>query len=153
MTKQTITFVGKSYATIGFKFFFDSPRTDICPKNCRFYAPCMENLDQKTIYSVIENQRIVHECPSSYHDEPMVLVKVDEGDIQIIMETKRTFEGAVITYEPIKCEEENCPYLDLCSPIKGILPGSKVKIIEIVNKINDNECSDKKLSIVKIKKA
>lgn len=150
--KQIVTFIGKSYANEGFKFYFSGPRTEICPKSCKFYNPCMMNLKPDTIYKVAENLGIEHICPSDYHKEPMVLVKVVESEIEILIESKQTFLGAVIKYEPINCDFLDCPYREYCTPIEGLKPGSKVKIISVNRKIKDNRCGGRSLSVVVIEK-
>lgn len=152
MTKKGIvTFVGKSYAKPGFKFYFDKPRTDICPKSCRFLNTCMLNIEPDVIYEVSEVQNVIHQCPSDYHDEEMQLVKVSEPDILLLMESKSTFLGATTRYEPVDCDIKKCPYKEYCSPIKGLPPGMKVKIVEIIEKISDNKCGGS-LSLVKVEK-
>ena len=150
--KQIVTLVGKSYAKMGFQFYFKEPRTDICPKSCQFYNPCMMNLDPKRTYRLIKVTEIEHTCPSDYHEEPMVLVTVEETDNLIIIESKMTFLGATITYEQYKCSDKNCPYKEYCAPIIGLEPGTKVKILEVVQKIKDVKCGDKNISIVKVER-
>ncbi len=150
--KEIITLVGKSYAYNGFKFYFSGPRLDICPKTCRFINPCMMNLQPDTIYTVIENQNIEHMCPMDYHRESMVLVKVTESDLKILMETKSVFLGATTSYNPVNCNIPDCPCRQFCLPIKGLNPGTKLKIIEIVQKISDVKCN-RNLSLVKVEKA
>lgn len=150
---QIITLVGKSYAKEGFKFYFNKPRTDICPKSCRFYTTCMINLSPRCTYSVVKILGIEHMCPYSYHDEEsMSLVEVDLSPIEIIMEIKKIFLGAVVSFNLMECSEKDCLYSEYCAPIKGLVPGEKIKIIDVVKKIGDNKCTDNKISIVRVEK-
>ena len=154
MTKnQIITLVGKSYAELGFKFYFSGPRTDICPTTCRFYNTCMINLSPGKIYSVVKILGIEHMCPYFYHDEDsMALVEVDVSPIDIIMETKKIFLGAVVRFNLMECSEKDCPYSEYCAPISGLVPGEKIKIVEVIKKIGDNKCTGSKISIVRVEK-
>ncbi|MHA1728539.1 MAG: UPF0179 family protein [Promethearchaeota archaeon] len=153
MTKDgIITLVGKSFAEKGYKFFFNKPREDICPSSCKFFNPCMNNLKPGTIYQIIENLGIEHTCPSDYHEESMILVKVQESKIEILLECKNIFLGAVIKYKPFKCEHEDCPYRKYCVPIRGLIPGNKIKIIKVIKKVKKNMCTDRRLSIVMVEK-
>ncbi|MHA1819508.1 MAG: UPF0179 family protein [Promethearchaeota archaeon] len=147
-----VSLVGKSYAKKGFKFYFSGPRKDICPENCKFFNTCMLNLKPKTIYEVVEVTEIEHKCPMDYHLEPMVLVKLKEADIEVVIDLRLTFEGAVTTYKPIKCDHKECPYYPYCSPVKGLPTGSRVKIIKIIEKIKNPACHLKNLTLVRIKK-
>ena len=145
--------VGKSYAEIGFKFYFKEPRVDICPTSCRYYNPCMMNLEKEVIYEIIGDLNISHNCPSDYHDEPMELVKVVPMELKVLIETKQAYLGAVMTYEPLECENIDCPYKIYCSPLIGIESQTKIKILEIVQKIKDTSCNDRNLSLVIVEKA
>ena len=50
--KEYLTFVGKSYAFEGFQFFFQGPNPK-CPKNCKLYTTCQENLTPE-VYEIVE---------------------------------------------------------------------------------------------------
>ena len=152
MTKEIITFVGKSYSDLGFKFFFYKPRTDICPESCRFYNPCMNNLKENTVYQIHALTDIEHTCPYEYHDEPMRLVNVIESDIMVLIESRRAYLGAQIEYEPLECEfKEECEFAKYCTPVSGLQTGTKVKIREIVQKVKGQKCPNS-LTLVKIEK-
>ena len=147
-----ITFVGTSYAEVGFKFYYYKPRTDICPESCRFYNPCMNNLEDNTVYKIVSVTDISHNCPYEYHNEPMKLVKVSETDVSILIESRRAYLGAQMEYEPLECEfKDDCEYAKYCSPVYGLKPGAKIKIQEIVKKIKDQKCPNS-LTLVKIEK-
>jgi uncharacterized protein (UPF0179 family) len=150
--KEIITFVGTSYSEKGFKFYFYKPRTDICPESCRFYNPCMKNLEENTIYTILSVTNIEHSCPYEYHNEPMKLVKVIESDILILIESRRAYLGAQIEYAQIDCDfKDVCQYAKYCSPVHGLQPGTKIKIREIIQKIKDQNCPNS-LTLVKIEK-
>lgn len=150
--ESIICFVGKTYAHIGFKFYFYKPRTDICPEACRFFNPCMNNLEQNTIYKVLSVTDIEHKCPYEYHKEPMKLVKVTESDIMILIESRRAYLGAQIEYEPLQCEfKKECEFAKYCTPVQGLQQGAKVKIREIIQKVKDQKCPNS-LTLVKIEK-
>ncbi|MHA1111857.1 MAG: UPF0179 family protein [Promethearchaeota archaeon] len=151
-SKEIITFVGKSYSERGFKFYYYKPRTDICPESCRFYNPCMNNLEQNTIYKIISVTDIEHQCPYEYHNEPMKLVKVTESDVKILIESRRAYLGAQIQYEPLDCAfMDECEYAKYCAPVFGLKPGAKIKIREIIQKVKDQKCPNS-LTLVTIEK-
>jgi uncharacterized protein (UPF0179 family) len=151
-TKEIITFVGQSYGEVGFKFYFYKPRTDICPESCRFYNPCMNNLEENTVYQIHSVTDIVHNCPYDYHNEGMKLVKVLESDIMVLIESRRAYLGAQMDYEPLECNfKEECEYAKYCTPLAELPPGTKVKIREIVQKIKDQKCPGS-LTLVKLEK-
>ena len=149
---EIITFVGTSYGERGFKFYFYKPRTDICPESCRFYNPCMNNLEPNTVYKIISVTDIEHNCPYDYHKEPMKLVKVTESNVQILIESRKAYLGAQMEYKPLDCEfKEECEYSKYCEPVFGLSPGAKIKIKEIVQKIKDPKCPNS-LTLVTIEK-
>ena len=151
-SKEIISFVGKTYANVGFKFFFYKSRVDICPESCRFYNPCMNNLENNTVYNILSVTEIEHSCPYEYHNEPMKLVKVKESDVEILIESRRAYLGAQMNYEPLDCKfKEECKYAKYCSPVYGLKPGAKIKIREIIQKVKDQNCPAS-LTLVKIEK-
>jgi len=151
MGKEIITFVGTSYAEPAFTFYFYKRRTDICPESCRFYNPCMNNLEENTVYKIISITDIEHTCPYEYHKEPMRLVKVKESDLMILVESRKAFLGAQIEYEPINCQNKECEFSKYCTPILGLQTGAKIKIRDIIQKVKDPKCPNN-LTLVKIER-
>ena len=112
----------------------------------------MNNLEENTVYKIISVTDIEHNCPHSYHEEPMKLVKVIESDIKILIESRRAYLGAQMDYEPLECNfKEECEYAKYCTPVYGLQPGSKIKIREINQKIKDPKCPNN-LTLVTIEK-
>ncbi len=146
-----MTFVGQSFARKGFCFYFEK-NNPTCPPTCNLFATCQANLKPDTVYEVIEVLKRTLPCPKNLHDEDMVLVRVGEPRIEVAMDTRDVFEGATVEYTPVQCEKEECPYYEYCSPNPyAIRPRTKVKVVEIIQKVKD--CKKKKtLSIVQVEK-
>jgi uncharacterized protein (UPF0179 family) len=135
--QPVLTFIGKTFAKIGFIFFFEATKPD-CPKNCSLYETCQKNLTPNTVYEVIEILKRTLTCPNDLHDEDMVLVKVKIPTIFATMANKDIFEGSIVSFNPLGCEREDCKYINYCEPDKMLIQTSqKVKIIQIIKKIKD----------------
>jgi uncharacterized protein (UPF0179 family) len=147
----SLTFVGQSYAKIGFRFYYTGPNA-LCPKNCQLYATCHENLDPNKVYQVIEIMKRTLECPKDLHSEKLVLVKVKIPELEVTIPTKEIFEGSIVKYTAINCELEDCPNYQYCTPSElMIASSSKVKILEKVRKVK-NCAKNNVLAVVKIEK-
>ncbi|MHA1519789.1 MAG: UPF0179 family protein [Promethearchaeota archaeon] len=146
-----MTFVGKSFAKIGLKYYFEGVHPG-CPKSCNLYATCQKNLIPNTLYEVIEIKPKTFTCPHNFHQEDMVLVKMDEPKLQVSMFNKDIFEGSMTAFGPVECDREDCEYIDYCAPqTVVILSNQKIKILKIIKKIK-NCPRELNISLVKIEK-
>ncbi len=152
-TKEILTFIGKSYAFKGFQFFFQGPNPK-CPKNCKLYTTCQENLSPpESVYEIVEVTDRELNCPNDFHEEVMVLCKLETPEIIISMENKDIYLGSIMEYHSIDCvmDKANCPYYQYCQPSKLLINKGKIKIIKKIKKIND--CGkNKHLSLVQVEK-
>lgn len=78
-----------------------------------------------------------HTCPHELHEEDMLLVKIKVPDLVVSMENKIVFEGSVVSYVPIKCELDTCPYHEFCVPELIVAPGDRLKVKERLEKIKN----------------
>jgi len=149
--KEYLTFIGKSYAFKGFQFFFQGPNPK-CPKSCKLYTTCQENLTPE-VYEIIEVTNRKLNCPSDFHEEEMILCKLKTPEIIISMENKDIYLGSIMEYHSIDCgrDREDCPYYQYCQPSKLLINKGKIRIIKKIKKISD--CGEKKhISLVQVEK-
>ncbi len=148
--KEYLTFIGKSYAMKNFQFFFQGPNRN-CPKNCKLYTTCQENLTPESVYEIIEVTDRKLMCPNDFHEEEMFLCKLKTPEIIISMENKDIYLGSIMEYHAIDCDKDACPYFQYCQPSKLLISKGKIRIIKKIEKIS--ECSrNKHLSLVQIEK-
>ena len=150
--KEYLTLIGKSYAFEGFQFFFQGPNRN-CPKNCKLYTTCQENLISESVYEVVEVTNREMKCPNDFHEEHMVLCKLKTPEIINSMENKDIYLGLIMEYHPIDCgkDQDNCPYYQYCQPSKLLISKGKIRIFKKIKKISD--CSrNKHLSLVQVEK-
>jgi len=150
--KEFLTLIGKSYAFEGFQFFFQDPNRN-CPKNCKLYTTCQENLIPESVYEVVEVTDRSMQCPNDFHEEEMILCKLKTPEIIISMENKDIYLGSIMEYHTIDCgkDQDNCPYYQYCQPSKLLISKGKIRIIKKIKKISD--CNrNKHLSLVQVEK-
>lgn len=146
-----LSFVGKSFAKIGFRFYFQGVNPN-CPESCAFYATCQTNLEPNTVYEVVDIKSRTLICPNGFHDEPMQLVELKKPKIYASMYNKDIYEGSIINFSPVRCELNTCQYFEYCEPHQLLLhKDQRVKIIEVKEKIT-NCPKGLYLSVVRIKK-
>ena len=144
-----MSFVGKSYAKVGFRFYFQGINPN-CPKKCSLYATCQTNLTPNSVYEITEVLNRDMECPKDFHKESMILVKLNKPNLWVSMHNKDIYEGSIVNFIPISCQNEDCGFIEYCEPHKLLLQKTqRVKVLKIIKKIS--ECiRGFHLSIVKL---
>ena len=144
-----LSFVGESYAKEGFMFYFQGINPN-CPDNCSFYATCQTNLEKNTVYRVVKVKDRTLDCPKKFHKEPMRLVELEKPDIEVSMHNKDIYEGSIINFIPVSCDNNECSYIDYCSPPKLLVhKNEKTKIQDVIEKV-ENCPRGFHLSVVKL---
>jgi len=139
---RIITLVGVKQAHKGLKFLHEEPAEEC--KNCEYYRVCIENLEAGRVYKIVKLRENVFPCP--IHEDGARVVEVIESEISTAISQKTALEGAVITFQPIKCDNFDCKYRSLCFPI-GLYVGDRCEIVKVEDKI---EC-EKGLRLVRVK--
>jgi uncharacterized protein (UPF0179 family) len=147
---SALTFVGKSFARKGFRFYYEG-RDPQCPPQCKLNATCQANLQPNQVYIVTQVLDKIHACPYDLHEEEMVLVKVGIPETIVSMENKEIFEGSIVSYQPIACDVVDCPHHEYCVPELIVKPKDRLFVKERVEKIKDCRVG-KSLSKVKVEK-
>lgn len=129
-----ITLIGKSLAEEGFKFMYYGPSAEC--EACRFKSTCIDSLEEGRMYVIKEVKDTEHPCP--IHDGGKVrVVEVENADIEVLIDSKKAFEGSMIAFDFPECDKE-CTMRDLCFP-EGLYEGDKCKIVKTIGK-PANEC-------------
>ena len=142
MAKKVLTLIGVRQAKVGYKFVFERLLPEC--KLCDLYQVCMESLEPGRVYVVIGVRDIFHSCP--IHEKGVRVVEVQEAEVEATVKSQFAVEGGIITFNPIKCENADCPYVSLCMPI-GLRPGDKCKIVRVGERIKGSPCG---LSLVRV---
>lgn len=146
--KEILSFVGKSFAKAGFRFYFSHvPKS--CTDSCSLFNTCQNNLKMGEIYRITEVQDKSFRCPSDLHEEEMVLCRLIEEPIFITIPTRMVIEGGSIRLQLDKCPHENCKYYEYCLPEFRVKDGDKVKILKRIEKV-DNCKLGKILTVVHV---
>ncbi len=124
----SITIVGERLAIKDEEFIFIGPQNDC--KNCKLKNICF-NLKQYHPYKIINIRDKRHSC--SVHDGDAIVVEVEEQPIETAIDKKYT-KGSAITLDENECENQLCPYFDLCTN-KALESGKKYTIADILETI------------------
>ncbi len=132
-----MTFLGKSYATKGFQFYYQEPKPE-CPPTCTLYETCQQNLAPNTVYEVVEILERVITCPEDFHEEEMVLVKIKKPALFVSMHNKDIYEGSIVEFQPVGCDHEDCTFYKYCQPHTLMIQRKqKAKIVQRMKKIKN----------------
>lgn len=72
--------------------------------------------------------------PCKLHEDGVRVVEVVGGDVPAAVPSRVALEGALITFQPQKCESLPCEYSELCEPV-GLRDGDRCKVLEVDEKI------------------
>ena len=142
-----VTLIGSMYAKKGTKFVYLG-ETSLC-KQCEYYNVCQSNLEKNRVYEEKNIKKVTHPCELHYKD--VVLVEVQEAEIISVLPSKKAIEGAIVEFDPLTCNKNNCNYFDICNPI-GLVKGDKVQVTKVLKKINCPLKKEAKLVKVKLKR-
>ncbi len=141
-----ITLIGKSLANKGLKFM-DYGATSEC-ESCRFKNTCIDPLEVGRMY-IIKNVKN-GEQPCLIHEGGKVkVVEVEKAYIRGVIDTKQSFEGSKIVFNPPECDED-CSLHDMCFP-EGLYREDKCKIIRNMGKPREKCPKGRDLNMVLLK--
>ncbi len=146
--EKILTVIGVKLAKKNQKFLFTgaAPECENC--NLSLKSVCLNNLEKDTMYEIIDVRKIVHPC--TIHEGGVKVVEVQKAPIKAVLDARKTFEGATISYRFIDCDEATCKNYQYCKPI-GIHENTKYKITQVLgNLLHDCE-KRKRLKLVELK--
>jgi uncharacterized protein (UPF0179 family) len=124
-----ITLIGKSLANKGLKFMHYGASSEC--EECRFKNTCIDTLEVGRMY-IIKNVKS-GEQPCLIHEGGKVkVVEVEKAYIRGAIDSKKSFEGSQIVFNPPECDED-CSLRDMCFP-EGLYREDKCKIIRNMGK-------------------
>lgn len=124
-----ITVVNENNAKIGYEFVKQG-LSEECLK-CPLKHVCIDRLEEGRIYQVVMIRKKEHYC--KLINSKVRVVGVIESNVVCTIPTKMAFEGAIITYNRIKCDEVKCTNLMKCNPI-GLKNGDKCRVVRRIGK-------------------
>lgn len=129
-----ITLIGKDLAEKGNRFVFYGPSEEC--ESCRFKSSCINSLEENRVYEIIDI--IDNEQKCELHNGNIVVpVEVKRADIEILTNSRNTFEGSTFRFNAPDCDE-TCEFKKYCFP-EGIFEDDKCIIIKNNGKHNE-EC-------------
>ncbi len=141
-----ITLIGKSLANKGLKFMNYGAASEC--ESCRFKNTCIDTLEVGRMY-IIKNIKN-GEQPCLIHDGNKVkVVEVERAYIRGVIDSKQSFEGSKIVFNPQDCDED-CSLRDMCFP-EGLYSDDKCKIIRNLGKPREKCPKGRDLSMVLLK--
>jgi uncharacterized protein len=124
-----ITLIGKSLANKGLKFMHYGASSEC--EDCRFKNTCIDTLENGRMY-IIKNVKD-SEQPCLIHEGGKVkVVEVEKAYIRAVIDSKKSFEGSKIVFNPPECDEE-CSLRDMCFP-EGLYREDKCTILRNMGK-------------------
>lgn len=128
-----ITLIGKKLAKKGliFEHRGASPRCE----DCRFKGTCIDSLEEGRMYLITDVKDAEQKC-GLHEGHKVIVVEVEKADIESLVDSKKAFEGSMITIEYPDCEEV-CEMHDLCFP-QGLNEEDKCKIIKTTGRPSKN---------------
>lgn len=138
-----ITLIGINLAQKGLKFMHYGAAS-AC-QSCRFKNTCIDTLEEGRVYQIKNVKDTKHPCP--IHEGGYVkVVEVSKADIKALIDSKISFEGSNIIFNPAKCDE-SCQEIELCQP-EGLYENDRCKIVKNLGK-SETKCSkEQDLSLV-----
>jgi len=127
-----ITLIGEKLAKKGLNFIYNEP-AEAC-EDCRYKSVCIDPLETGRIYKIKEVKDTEHPCP--IHESGKVkVVEVEKANIEALIDAKKAFEGSVILFETLKCDEK-CDMRSLCFP-EGIKASDRCRILKNFGRVNE----------------
>ncbi|MBC7100316.1 UPF0179 family protein [Methanothermobacter tenebrarum] len=127
-----ITLIGEKLAKKGLTFMYYGP-AKAC-EDCRYKSVCIDPLETGRIYKIKEVKDTEHPCP--IHESGKVkVVEVEKANIEALIDAKKAFEGSVILFETLKCDEK-CDMRSLCFP-EGIKASDRCRILKNFGRVNE----------------
>lgn len=124
-----ITLIGEKLARKGSRFLFCGPAEEC--RDCRFQPTCIAPLEEGRVYRINDVKDRYQRCPI-HLGERVRVVDVDKADLEALIDSKRAFEGSVISFEFPECSVE-CNMRDLCFP-EGVREGVRCRIVKNLGK-------------------
>ncbi len=146
MSIVKVTLIGVRLAKVGVEFVFDGPASEC--ESCRLKNTCM-SLDIGRRYRVVGTRDIHHECP--LHDGGVYAVEVVEMLTIVAIESRKALEGSKISFDPPRCDKNNCSIYDLCHP-PWLRPGDKCTINSVLGAPSESCIDGLTLRLVELKR-
>jgi len=109
--ERIVTLVGVKQARVGYRFIFLDVLSEYC-NGCERRPVCLGNLEAKRVYEVIKVRGKVFPC--KVHADGVSVVEVVESDIIAAVPKTQAFEGAILTFQSLECEDFECPMYEIC---------------------------------------
>lgn len=133
--KATLSLVGVNQAKVGYRFVFVGIPQEC--KSCGLFRVCLGNLELGRVYEVVGVRSMAHDC--ALHEVGARVVEVRESEVEAALESRVAVEGGIVTFAPIRCVNEGCPYARLCNPV-GLRYGDRCKVVKVSEKIRCATC-------------
>ncbi len=129
-----IALVDSESAGDGYEFVYLG-KADEC-RNCGLLLPCHNNLERGRRYTVKLVRDKTHPCSLF---KSVAVCEVEEIGIDVAILPGSAFEGASISFEPLKCKNAFCKHSTYCMP-EGLSKGDRCLILSVKRKI---KCPEK----------
>ncbi len=124
-----ITLIGKKIAKKGLVFMHCGAAPEC--EECRFKGTCVDSLEEGRLY-IIRNVKDAEQKCQLHEGQKVKVVEVDKANIKALVDSKRAFEGSMISIKSPECEE-TCEMHEMCFP-EGLYEGDKCKIVKTLGR-------------------
>lgn len=124
-----ITLIGKKIAKKGLVFMHCGAAPEC--EECRFKGTCVDSLEEGRLY-IIRNVKDAEQKCQLHEGQKVKVVEVDKANIKALVDSKRAFEGSMISIKSPECEE-TCEMHEMCFP-EGLYDGDKCKIVKTLGR-------------------
>jgi uncharacterized protein len=141
-----ITLIGKSLANKGLKFMYYGAASEC--ESCRFKNTCLDTLEEGRMY-IIKGVKNGEQSCLIHEGGKVKVVEVEKAYIRGVIDSKKSFEGSQIVFNPPECDE-NCSLRDMCFP-EGLYKEDKCKIVRNMGKPRERCPNGRDLNMVLLK--
>jgi uncharacterized protein (UPF0179 family) len=120
-----VTLIGERLAKEGKVIIFHG--VSMGCKDCKLKSVCL-NLDEGSRYVIRNVRENSHEC--KIHDGNVRVVEIERVPLATAVAQKNVVEGALVTYNPVNCNNPGCVHFRKCRPV-GLKKGTKGKVVRL----------------------
>ena len=122
-----VTVVGRTQCKEGFEFVFGGALAEC--RDCKVRNVCF-HLEENRRYRVKSVREVQHDC--RIHEGGVRVVEVEKIPLKAVIPARAALEGAMLTFEEVRCRDLSCPSYRLCRPL-GASEGMRFKILSVEN--------------------
>ncbi|MEM1537577.1 MAG: UPF0179 family protein [Candidatus Nezhaarchaeales archaeon] len=127
---RIIALIGKAQARKGFRFVYSGISRQCL--SCKLRPVCVDKLEVGRVYEVVAVRERVHPC--ELHEGGVRVVELEEAPVLAAIPSKLACEGAIVTFNPITCQNTKCAAYQYCCT-QALRAGDKCFVEKVHEKL------------------